>query len=366
MIEANVIDLSRALAGPLACMTLGDLGAHVIKVERPGTGDETRGWGPPFDGRGRSAYFLSVNRNKLSVALDLSHPADRETLLKLLGEADVVIENFRPGALERRGLQPSALLARFPALLWCTVTGFGPGVDRTGYDLVVQAESGWMSVTGEPDGPPMKSGVAVADILAGKDAAVAVLGALLARQRQPLPASQRRLTISLLHSAVAALTNVAQNVLVTGSDAARWGNAHPSLVPYQVFQAQDGPVVIAVGSDAQWLGLCRALELEELGSDAALASNAGRVRQRERVVAAIATRLSHRPARYWLERLRGEAVPAGVVRSVKEALQLVPTSQLTGVAPSWTGRVRLPPPDLDEHGALIRRHGWASFRYLDG
>ena len=174
----RVLDLSRVLAGPLCTMMLGDMGADVIKIEKPGTGDETRGWGPPFDDRGESAYYLSVNRNKKSVAADLDLPADRQIVLDLIGAADVVVDNFRRGALERRGILPERLLEQHAGLVWCTISGFGADSERAGYDLVVQAESGWMSITGDPDGEPTRVGVALADIIAGKDAAIAILAAL--------------------------------------------------------------------------------------------------------------------------------------------------------------------------------------------
>src|SRR4029079_8765612 len=179
----KVLDLTRVLAGPLCTMILGDLGADVLKVERPGTGDETRTWGPPFDELGRSAYYLSINRNKLGLAADFDSPADRAILEGLIAEADVVVDNFRVGTLERRGVSPADWCRRRPDLVWCTITGFGLGSPRPGYDFVAQAESGWMSITGEPDGDPMKSGVALADVLAGKDAAIAILGTLLSRDR---------------------------------------------------------------------------------------------------------------------------------------------------------------------------------------
>lgn len=347
-------------------MMLADLGAQVIKVERPEEGDETRGWGPPFDDRGRSAYFLAVNRNKLSVALNLDSQADQQVLRSLLAEADVVLENFRPGTLERRGFDAIALLTAYPRQVWCTITGFGSASDRPGYDFVAQAESGWMSITGAPDGDPMKVGVALADVIAGKDAAIAILGALLARDggEAPLPAAERRLHVSLLHSATASLVNVAQNALVSGEEARRWGNAHPNLVPYQLFRTADRAVVIAVGSDAQWRALCQALGLPELRHDPSLATNAGRLAQRDRVVAAIAARVATRPAAEWLGALRAAGVPCGEVRSVREALAEVPASPLTGVSPAVPGTVRLPPPDLDEHGSAVRAHGWGAFRHL--
>ena len=358
----RVLDLTRVLAGPLATMLLGDLGADVLKVERPGSGDETRGWGPPFDARGESAYYLSVNRNKKSVAIDLDDPAGQALLRTLVDGADVVLDNYRPGTLERRGLDPAAALARRPRLVWCTITGFGPASSRPGYDFVVQAERGWMAITGEPAGEPMKTGVALADVIAGKDAAIAVLGALVGVGRGRLvDAAARRLFVSLARSAAAALVNAAQNVLVAGDEAGRWGNAHPNLVPYQLFHAADAPIVVAVGSDAQWRACTRALDEPELGVDPRLATNAGRVVHRDAVVGALAARIAGRPAAHWLERLDAGGVPAGRVRSVREAVDAEGGSPLTGVAPSVPGRVRLPPPRLDEHGDAVRRHGWGAF-----
>jgi crotonobetainyl-CoA:carnitine CoA-transferase CaiB-like acyl-CoA transferase len=356
----RVLDLTRVLAGPLCTMMLGDLGADVLKVERPAGGDETRGWGPPFDARGESAYYLAVNRNKRSLALNLDDTGDRDLLRELATGADIVVENFRPGTLERRGLDPAALLKLCPNLLWCTLTGFGPKSRRPGYDFVIQAESGWMAITGEAGGAPMKMGVALADVIAGKDAAVAILAALAGRRR--LRAwRERRLVISLAHSATAALVNVAQNTLVSGEEPGRWGNAHPNLVPYQLFATADRPIVLAVGSDPQWLACCRALEREDLAGDPDLATNAGRVQQRERVAAAIAATLATRPAAQWVERLGKHEVPVGVVRPVTEALRDVTADALTGIAPLPPGTVRLPPPRLDEHGAEIRRLGWRAF-----
>jgi crotonobetainyl-CoA:carnitine CoA-transferase CaiB-like acyl-CoA transferase len=359
MLEGTrILDLSRVLAGPLATMMLGDLGADVVKVERPGVGDETRGWGPPFDARGESAYYLSVNRNKLSIAADLNDPADRALIADLIQGADVVVDNFRLGTLERRGLGPDAIMARQPRLIWCTISGFGKGTDRPGYDFVVQAECGWMAITGEPRGNPMKVGVALADVVAGKDAAIAVLAALVARGAGN---RGRRLHVSLAASATAALVNVAQNALVTGRDADRWGNAHPNLVPYDLFPTADRPMVIAVGSDAQWHSLLGVLELRDVVGDAALATNAGRLAQRTRVTAALTARLLTRPATVWQRLLDDVDVPNGVVKSVLEALRDVNCSPLTGVAPSAGGTVRRPPPRLDEHGAAIRRSGWEAF-----
>jgi crotonobetainyl-CoA:carnitine CoA-transferase CaiB-like acyl-CoA transferase len=349
-------------------MILGDLGADVLKVERSGTGDETRGWGPPFDERGESAYYLSANRNKLSLAADFTQAADCALLEQLIADADVVLENFRPGTLEKVGLGAAQMLARHEKLLWCTITGFGLDSPRPGYDFVVQAESGWMAITGETDGAPMKVGVALADVLAGKDAAIAILAALAGAGRGK-PVS-RRLEISLLHSATAALVNVAQNALVSGREAQRWGNAHPNLVPYQLFDTADRPLVIAVGSDAQFAACATALGLDALATDTALRTNAGRLAARARVVAAMQSTLAKRTATEWMAVLDAVGVPCGVVKPVLEALKAVDGSAMAGVAPVGAGAVRLPPPRL-EHcttswacppptAPQSRRAAWAS------
>lgn len=361
----KVLDLSRVLAGPLCTMMLGDLGATVIKVERPETGDDTRGWGPPFDDRGESAYFLSVNRNKASVAADFRRPADRQLLHDLAKEADLVVENYLPGTLTQYGLDADALLAQYPRLLWCTISGFGPASRRPGYDFVTQAESGWMAITGEPSGAPMKHGVALVDVLTGKDAAIGLLAMLVARERalDPLPIAQRHLHVTLQSSARAALVNVAQNALISGRDAARWGNAHANLVPYQLFDAADRPLVIAVGSDAQWPPAMRALHLDALADDPALRTNAGRLAHRASVVQAITEQLRAQPAAYWLARLESAGVPCGVVRTVQESLADISGDVLslarTGVPPLWNGRVRLEPPRMDEHGVSVRAKHWS-------
>lgn len=354
----KVLDLSRVLAGPLCTMMLGDFGASILKVERPDGGDETRGWGPPFDARGESAYYLSVNRNKLGITADLGTESDVALLRALANEADVVVENFRPGTLERRGLDPASLSAANPGLVWCTITGFGPDSVRPGYDYVVQAESGWMSITGEPGGSPMKHGIALADVLAGKDATISILAALVARART---GKGRHVHVSLEASAEAALVNVAQNSLVSGSAPRRWGNAHANLVPYQLFEAADRALVIAVGSDAQWLSCARALGLAELADDPSLRTNAGRLAARDKVVSAIAARVAERPSAEWIGRLDAAGVPCGLVRTVKEVLASTDASSLTGMPPSVPGTIRRPPPRLGEHSALVRAQGWAAF-----
>ena len=359
----RVLDLSRVLAGPLCTMILADMGADVIKVERPDGGDETRGWGPPFAPDGASAYFLSVNRNKLSIGADLADSDDLDLLLRLAREADVVVENFLPGTLERRGWGAAVARAERPELVWCSISGFGSGSRRPGYDFVVQAESGWMSITGQPDGEPMKHGVALADVIAGKDASIAILAALVARARM---GEGRHVQISLAASAEAALVNVAQNTLVDGQPPRRWGNAHANLVPYQLFRASDRDLVIAVGNDAQWRACAGALELAELGQDETLATNAGRLAQRDRVVGAIARRVATQSAAYWLARLEVVGVPCGIVRSVPEVLAQLPASARSGLPPSVPGSIRLPPPRLGEHSALVRAEGWKAFASLEG
>jgi crotonobetainyl-CoA:carnitine CoA-transferase CaiB-like acyl-CoA transferase len=359
--KLKVLDLSRVLAGPVCSMILGDLGADVIKVERPGVGDETRGWGPPFNEDGESAYFLSVNRNKKSIAADLSDSEDRRSIKELIGQADVVLENFLHGSLARLGLDPEELLDQNNSLVWCTISGFGPDSLRPGYDFVIQAECGWMAITGERDRAPMKVGVALADVIAGKDAAIAILAAVAERASGSLSRDKRRINISLADSARASLVNVAQNVLVSGRDAARWGNAHPNLVPYQLFDAADRAMVIAVGSDDQWRACARALGLDHLADDQALETNAERANNRDRVVDALSARVRERDAQHWIDRLQSAGVPCGLVRTVAEALAVAAASPLTGIPPSVPGTVRLPPPRLDEHGTSIRTLGWRAF-----
>ena len=358
-----MLDLSRVLAGPLCTMLLGDLGADVIKVERPGAGDETRGWGPPFDDRGESAYFLSINRNKLSVAADLTTEDGRALIRRLIDGADVIVDNYRRGALARFGLDPDVILAARPGLIWLTISGFGPESDRAGYDIVVQAEQGWMSITGDAEGSPMRVGVALVDVVTGKDAAISILAALVRRAMSGIGA---RLHVALAASATAALVNVAQNSLVSGQDAERWGNAHPNLVPYQLFDAADRQMIVAVGNDAQWRALIAALGLDALAADATLATNAGRLANRQRVVAAVAARLTTRTAAEWSAVLDRAGVPCGVVRTVLEALGGAGASPLTGIPPSVApAQVRRRPPLLDEHGTLIRESGWAAFGAAD-
>ena len=343
-------------------MMLGDLGACVIKVERPETGDDTRGWGPPFAADGQAAYFKSVNRNKLSIALDLRVAHDQVVLRSLLLDADIVIDNFLPHLLSRYGIDKGAELARNSRLIWCTISGFGADSDRPGYDFVAQAESGWMAITGPEAGPPMKTGVALVDVMTGKDAAIAILGALAGRERGTV--SDRQINISLMRSATAALINVAQNVAVSGVDAKRWGNAHPNLVPYQLFAAADRDIVIAVGTDAQWVVAMRALGLPALADDERLRTNAGRLEHRTHIVRTLSEQLRTQPAFHWMDALQLARVPCGLVRSVREALNDIPASPDTGVPPATGGISRYAPPNLNEHGEKIRRDHWSVFDHL--
>lgn len=349
----RVLDLTRVLAGPLCTMMLGDLGADVIKVERPDVGDDTRSWGgpTPLD----SPYFRSINRNKLSIAADFDVAADRDLILRLIAEAHVVVDNFLPGVLHKRGIDPDALLAKQPKLIWLTITGFGANNPRPGYDFVTQAEGGWMAITGEPNGEPLKVGVALADIVAGKDAAIAILAHLAGKRGG-------RIVISLMDSARAALVNVAQNAVDSGKEPKRWGNAHPNIVPYQAFHAADQPIVIAVGSDSQWTALVKALGLTDFAADRTLDRNPGRLAAREKVVARIEQVVRTRPAAHWMSALETAGVPSGIVKSVLQALEDTKASPIMGMPSSVGGAWRWPPPKLDEHGTFIRSEGWNAFK----
>ena len=363
----RVLDLSRVLAGPYATQILGDLGAEVWKIERPGVGDETRAWGPPFV-NGLSAYFLSVNRNKRSAALDFATPVHADALRRAAAGADVVVENFLPGDLARHGLDAASLRASHPDLVACSITGFGqdgPYAELPGYDAVLQGFAGWMSITGDEHGPPFKVGVAVVDVLTGVHAAAAILGALVGRFRGRGGA---HLDVPLFEVGVASLVNVAQSALTSGRPARRHGNAHPTIVPYQTFATADGAIVIAVGNDEQWRRLCEALELPELGADPELARNPDRVLRRESVIERLAQRVRQRSTGAWLGRLRSARVPAGAVRDVHDVVRdsaleergMVQTAVREGGDPEryfalpWQADrqrppLRFPPPRLGEH-----------------
>ena len=310
-----MIDLSRVLAGPYCTMVLADLGAEVIKVERPGSGDETRSWGPPFAG-GEAAYYLSVNRGKRSCAIDLSKEEGRTLALDLCAGADAVIENFKVGGADRLGVGYEQVRERNPAVVYCSITGFGSRrepPERPGYDFVAQAESGLMSITGPAEGPPFKAGVALVDVLAGLHAAVAIAAGIGA-------GTGARIEVPLLDAGLAGLVNVAQNALVTGQAPQRHGNAHPNIVPYQDFETASGRIAVAAANDGLFAAMCRVLGKEELAGDERFATNPARVENRAELIPLLAERLRERPAEDWVEALDGAGVPVGKVRSVPEAL----------------------------------------------
>jgi crotonobetainyl-CoA:carnitine CoA-transferase CaiB-like acyl-CoA transferase len=339
-----ILDFSRVLAGPFATMMLADLGATVTKVERPGTGDETRSWGPPHDDRGQATYFQSVNRNKRSLVLDLSTPSDNDRALQLAREADVIVENFRPGVMERLGLGYEQLRATNPALVYCSITGFGsgPGAELPGYDLLVQALGGLMSITGSPDGEPQKVGVALVDILAGLFASVGILAAL--RHRDATGEGQL-VEVDLLSSLLAGLVNQASAFTIAGVVPGRLGNAHPSISPYELYGTADGELVLAVGNDRQFASLCQVLGAAELAGDERFAANGDRVANREALRAELLTRLAARPASEWADELTAVRVPAGVVNDVRGAFALAESLGLDPIvtveAADGAGEVRL-------------------------
>ncbi|MGW0810170.1 CaiB/BaiF CoA transferase family protein [Nonomuraea sp. NPDC002799] len=395
-----IADFSRVLAGPYATMLLADLGAEVIKVERPGSGDDTRAWGPPYaegaeGAAGEATYFLGVNRNKRSIALDLR--ADVEVARALAARADVLVENFKPGTMDRLGLGYETLRALNPGLVYCSITGFGSGegAGLPGYDLIAQAVGGLMSVTGEPDGPGTKAGVALVDVITGLHAALGILAALHHRDRTGqgghLPSTSnpdraspsgrdsgsasgrasgegQRVEVSLLSSLLSALTNHASAYAAAGVVPRAMGNRHPSIVPYEVFRAADRPIVIAAGNDRQFRALCAALERPDLAADARYVTNAGRVAARGTLVAELNAALATRTADTWFERLTTAGVPCGPINdlaaafALAEDLGLAPAVDLDGVGqvanpvrlsttpPSY----RRPPPALGQDDAWVR------------
>jgi len=327
----RVADFSRVLAGPFATMMLADLGAEVTKVERPGQGDETRSWGPPWDDHGRATYFQAVNRNKLSVAIDLKDPAGLDRARRLALDADVLFENFRPGLMDEIGLGYERLHAEHPRLIYCSITGFGAGAGAAlpAYDLLVQALGGLMSVTGAPDGDPQKVGVALVDVLAGLFATVGVLAALRHRE---LTGEGQRVEVDLMSSLLAALVNQASGYTLAGQVPGRLGNAHPSIAPYELFQTGDGQLVLAVGNDRQFAALCEALGATGLAGDPRYATNGARVLNREALRGALEERLAARGAADWAELLTAARVPAGVVNDIAHAFALAERLGLQPVA----------------------------------
>jgi crotonobetainyl-CoA:carnitine CoA-transferase CaiB-like acyl-CoA transferase len=360
----TVVDLTRVLSGPYCTMMLADQGARVIKVEQPGKGDDTRGWGPPFV-NGESAYFLSVNRNKESVTLDFKAPEGRALLEQLLATADVLVENFRPGTLDKIGLDFASISARFPRLVYCSISGFGhtgPRRTEAGYDAVMQAEGGLMSITGSADGPPYRLGVAIADIVSGMFAAQGITSALFARERT---GRGQEVDIAMLDSVVALLSYQAGIYFANGAAPARLGNRHPTIVPYETFRASDGDFVVAVGNDDQWRRFCT---VTGFADDGRFATNRERVTNYDRLKPALDGLMITRTRAFWIEQLKASGVPCGSVRNLHEVFSDPQTQardmlvelehatagllKMTGTPLKFSdtpGSVRTPPPILGEH-----------------
>lgn len=356
----RILDLSRVLAGPMCGMTLADLGADVIKVERPGCGDDTRHWGPPYAGS-ESAYYLALNRNKRSVTVDLSTDAGKGIVRQLAAQSDVVIENFKTGALDRMGLGYQDLNADNPGLVYCSITGYGrtgPDANKAGYDFAIQGRGGIMSITGEPDGQPMKVGLAIIDVLAALNASIAILAAL--RVRSQIGKGQH-LDIALLDSECACLTNQASNYLVGGMEPKRIGNANPNIVPYQAVKASDEWFNIAVGNNQQFARLCSALDVPELAEDPRFATNPDRVKNRAQLIPLLAERFVTRTAVEWLQILRTASVPADPISSIPQVFsdeQVLAREMVVEMAHPTAGSVKVvgSPIKLSDTPVSYRRH----------
>ncbi|MFQ5808757.1 MAG: CaiB/BaiF CoA transferase family protein [Armatimonadota bacterium] len=368
----RVLDLTRVLAGPLCTMMLGDMGADVIKVE-PAGGDETRGWGPPWVGT-ESAYFLGVNRNKRSITLDPTTPRGRQVLARLAERSDVLVDNFKTGTLVRWGFDDAWFDAHAPRAVRCSITGYGttgPKAHLPGYDFILQAQTGLMSICGAPDGEPMKYGVAIVDLATGTMACLAILGALLARDRT---GRGQRVEVSLFETGLALLANVGANHLASGREARRYGNGHPNIVPYRSYPTRDGPIALAVGNDAQFARFAEAVGRPEWAADPRLARNSDRVENREVVDRLVEEALATDTAEAWIERLQAAGVPCGRVNTVAHALAdpqtlaraMVEAIEHPAVGPfralgipfklaATPGRVRRPPPTLGQHTEEVLR-----------
>ena len=336
----TVLDLTRVLSGPYCTMMLADMGARVIKVEQPGKGDDTRGWGPPFLGA-ESAYFLSINRNKESVTLDFKSPEGRAILDQLIAMSDVLVENFRPGTLAKLGLDYETLAQTYPRLIYCSVSGFGqtgPRRTEAGYDAVIQAEGGLMSITGSADGPPYRLGVAIADIVSGMFAAQGITLALFARERS---GRGQAVDVAMLDSVAALLTYQAGIYFANGSAPQRLGNRHPTIVPYETFTAADGTFVLAVGNDDQWRRFCRVAQLDD---DGRFATNRQRVQGYDTLRPIIASHLERHPRAYWIEQLTAAGVPCGSVRDLHEVFsdpQLAARDMIASLDHATLGALRV-------------------------
>jgi crotonobetainyl-CoA:carnitine CoA-transferase CaiB-like acyl-CoA transferase len=351
----TILDLTRVLSGPYCTMLLGDMGARVIKIEQPRGGDDTRHWGPPFVGT-ESAYFLSINRNKESVTLDFKQAEGRALLDQLIAKSDVVVENFRPGALGRLGLDYASLAPTHPRLIYCSVSGFGqtgPRRREPGYDAVLQAEGGLMSITGSPDTPPVRVGVAIADIVTGMFAAQGISMALYARERT---GRGQLVDVSMLDSVAALLTYQAGIYFATETPPVRMGNRHPTIVPYETFTASDGEFVLAVGNDDQWRRFC---EVAGIDADERFATNRGRVTGYAELRLLVAARLGTQPRHYWIEKLTAAGVPCGSVRDLREVFsdpQLAARDMVVPMAHSVAGNIRVlgSPMKLSDTPAAVR------------
>jgi formyl-CoA transferase len=363
----RVLDFSRILAGPFCTMMLGDLGAEVIKVERPGSGDDTRTWGPPFAG-GESAYYLCCNRNKKSIAVDLGQPQGRELATELARKSDVLIENFTPGLMKRFGLDYETLRDLNPGLIYCSITAYGqdgPYRDRPGYDMVLSAVGGLMWITGEREGNPCKVGVAITDVLTGVYSSGAITAALLWREKS---GQGQYIDCSLLDIQASGLANIASNYLVAGVEATRWGTAHESIVPYQVFPTRDRPIAIAVANQKLWEVFCEVTGKDEWRDDPRFESNPRRVENRDTLVPLVAEVMASKSCDEWMEALVEAAIPCGPVNNMESlfndpqvrhrgmiadvAHPTIGSLQLTGVPVKYSatpGDVKLPPPLLGEH-----------------
>jgi crotonobetainyl-CoA:carnitine CoA-transferase CaiB-like acyl-CoA transferase len=362
----RIVDLSRVLAGPLATQTLADLGADVVKVERPGEGDDTRRWGPPFAG-GDAAYFLSLNRNKRSVTVDLRSPSGVDAVRRLAADADVVIENFRPGLMAELGLGLGDLRDEHPGLITCSLTAFAeeaPGGTRPGYDIIVQALSGLMSVTGEPGGEPVKAGVALLDVIAGLYGAIGILAALHERERT---GRGRHVSVALFDASVAAMVNQAANLLIGGMVPRPMGTAHPNISPYEAFHAADRPFILAAGNDRLFRRTCEVLGHPDWADEERFATNEARVRHREQLVSLLEGTFGTGPASRWLDALHAAGVPCAPIRTIDEVFASAEGAAQVESVPD-PGRdtilrlvrnpirfdgaafpTRLPPPLLGEH-----------------